>query len=162
MSLLPNWPWKQADVEPVAPGPAIVNQNPEKDPKVAIDIPLHATIQEAKAAGAVEGSILSAPLAPAHGPIQGEPESLVVVTLKNFFETPTWKAVRTVFQAAGLAVFVTFAASLMNVWSAGKSVFDAGAIDWRATERVAELAAGPVLVAGLMALMKKKDNNASK
>jgi hypothetical protein len=124
-----------------------------------INTPLHKTIQDAKADGAEEGTILAAPLAPAQGPITGPPESLVVVTVKSFWNTPTWKAVRAVILSAVAVVCITFGNAILNVWSSGKSVFDAGAIDWKATERVAELAAGPILVAGLMGLMKRKDNN---
>jgi hypothetical protein len=159
----PNWPKKVSYDEGLV---KIAKQVVVTEP-VKISTPLNivsqpTTIQEAKANGAVEGTILAAPLAPSSGTIQGEAESLVTVTLKNFFDTPTWKAVKKVFQAAGLIMFLTFGNALLNVWTADKSIFDKGAIDWRATEKVAELAAGPVLMGGLMMLMKKKDNNPSK
>jgi hypothetical protein len=117
------------------------------------------TIKEARSQGAEEGTILEAPLAPAKGPIDQPAESLVVVTVKNFFDTPTWKAIRTVLQATGAAIFVAFASALLPVWAAGKSVFTVGAVDWRVVELTCEIAAGPILMSGLMALMKKKDNN---
>jgi hypothetical protein len=151
----PNWPSEVSMPDTNTP-------KTTQQPDVSVSAPQPSTIQEAKAAGAVEGTLLVAPLAPSKGPIEGPAESMVVVTVKNFFDTPTWKAVRTVFQAAGLVMFLTFGNALLNVWTAGKSVFDKGAVDWRATERVAEIATGPVLVAGLMALMKRKDNNPSK
>lgn len=154
MPFLPNWPGTIPD-----PTPPVVNQNPTKDPNMPVDIPLHSTIQEARAAGAVEGTILSAPLAPSKGPIDGKAESLVVVTVKNFKDSPTYKAIRAVVLSAVAIVGITFGNAILNVWASGKSVFDANAIDWRATERIAEIAAGPVLVAGLMGLMKYKDNN---
>jgi hypothetical protein len=156
---LPNWPVADPVIQPCSP---IVNQNPTKDPNIVVSIPLHSTIQAAVAAGAVEGTILSAPLAPSTGPINAPAESMVVVTVKNFFETPTWRAIRTALQGAGLVMFLVFGNALLNVWTANKSIFDKGAIDWRATERAAEITSGPVLVLGLMALMKKKDNNPSK
>src|ERR1035437_1667680 len=151
----PNWPTS-------VPMPDTNTPKTTQQPDAPCATPQPSTIQEAKAAGAVEGTFLIAPLAPASGPIKGEAESLVTLTVKNFFDTPTWKAVRTVFQAAGLVMFLTFGNALLNVWTSGKSVFDKGAIDWRATERVAEIATGPVLVGGLMMLMKRRDNNPSK
>jgi hypothetical protein len=147
---LPNWPG--AD-------PATPNPNPTGDPAFVVNTVLHSTIQEAKAAGAVEGTMLAAPLAPSTGPINAPAESMVVVAVKKFKDSPTYKAIRAVVLSAVAVVGITFGNAILNVWSSGKSVFDAGAIDWRATERVAEIAAGPVLIAGLMALMKKKDNN---
>jgi hypothetical protein len=151
---LPNWPGKLPD-----DAPAIQNPNPTGDPAFVVNTVLHSTIQEARAAGAVEGTMLAAPLAPSKGPIDAPPESMVVVTVKNFFDTPTWKAIRTVLQATGAALFIAFASAILPVWAAGKSIFDAGAVDWRVVELTCEIAAGPVLMSGLMALLKKKDNN---
>lgn len=153
----PNWP------VPVPETPNLSTPKATQQPDApCVTAPVLGSIQEAKASGAVEGTLLVAPLAPSKGPIEGPAESLVVVTVKNFFDTPTWKAVRTVFQGAGFIMLLTFGNALLNVWTSDKSIFDKGAIDWRATERVAEITAGPVLVGGLMMLMKKKDNNPSK
>lgn len=135
---LPNWPGKLPD-----PSCPVV----------------HDTIQDARAAGAVAGTMLNAPLAPAKGPIDGAAESLVVVTVKNFFDTPTWKAIRTVLQATGAALFVAFASAILPVWAAGKSIFTPGAVDWRVVELTCEIATGPVLMSGLMAILKRRDNN---
>lgn len=164
MTSYPNWPGGNPFEPPKPPASTPIHFVFSPAPVASSVAPVAqpATIQEAKAAGAVEGTMLKAPLAPSKGPIEGPAESLVVVTVKNFFDTPTWKAVRTLFQAAGFVMLLTFGNALLNVWTANKSVFDAGAIDWKATERVAEITAGPVLVGGLMMLMKKKDNNPSK
>lgn len=153
---LPNWPGKLPAQDDA---PAVQDPNPTNDPGFVVNTVLHSTIQEARAAGAVEGTMLAAPLAPSKGPIDAPAESMVVVAVKRFKDSPTYKAVRAVILSAVAVVGITFGNAILNVWASGKSVFDEGAIDWKATERVAEIAAGPVLVAGLMALMKKKDNN---
>lgn len=118
-----------------------------------------ATIQEARAAGAVPGTILAAPLAPSKGPIDAPAESLVVVTVKRFWDSKTAKAIKAVLLAAFASVVIVFGSTCLTVWSAGKSLFDKGAVDWRNTERAAEIAGGGVIVAGIMAWARKIDNN---
>lgn len=55
-------------------------------------VPQPATIQDARAAGAMPGTVLGAPLAPPTGPIDAAPESLVVVTVKDWLKSPTVRA----------------------------------------------------------------------
>lgn len=121
--------------------------------------PLPTTIQEARATGAVEGTMLTAPLAPAKGPIDMPAESLVVVTVKKFWDSKTAKAIKGVLAAAFAAVLIVFGTTCLNVWAAQKSILDPGAVDWRNTERAAEIAGGGVLVAAVMAWARKIDNN---
>ena len=121
-----------------------------------------ATIQDAKAAGAVTGTMLAAPLAPAAGPINAPAESLVVVTVKNFFDTPTWKAMRTVLQAAGGAVILVLGGTFLSTWAAGKSILEAGAVNWRTLEVACEVAGGGVIVTAVMGWAKVHDNNPAK
>ena len=121
-----------------------------------------ATIQAALAGGAEPGTMLSAPLAPAKGPIDAKAESLVTVTVKNFFDTPTWKAIRTVLQSALGLVLLSIGGTFMATWSAGKSIFDAGAVNWRAVEIACEISGGGAIVTAVMAWAKKTDNNPSK
>lgn len=120
------------------------------------------SIASAKADGAVAGTVLSAPLAPATGPIEGEAESLVVVTVKNFFDSKTWKAIRAVLVSATALVALALMDTFVGVWTSGKSVFDTGAIDWRMTERACEIAAGLYIGSVVMAWARKYDNNAVK
>jgi hypothetical protein len=122
-------------------------------------IPQPATIQEARENGAVEGTVLAAPLAPSKGPIDAPAESLVVVTVKKFWDSKTAKAIKAVLIAAFASVVIVFGSTCLTVWSSGKSIFDAGAIDWRNTERACEIAGGGVIVAGVMAWARKRDNN---
>jgi hypothetical protein len=132
---------------------------------------VYATIQEAKAAGAVpmktlddgtttKGTMLSAPLAPPTGPIGAPAESLVVVTVKKFWQSKTAQAIKGVLVTAAAAVLLVFCSQLLTVWSSGKSVLDKGAIDWRSTERAGEIAGGGIIVAAVMAWARKHDNNA--
>jgi hypothetical protein len=118
-----------------------------------------ATIQDALAGGAVPGTMLIAPLAPATGAIDQKAESLAIVTVKNFFDTPTWKAMRTVLQAAGGAVVLVLGGTFLTTWGAGKSIFDAGAVNWHAVEVACEVAGGGVIVTAVMGWAKIHDNN---
>jgi hypothetical protein len=106
--------------------------------------------------------MLAAPLAPAAGPISAPAESLVVVTVKNFFDTPTWKAMRTVLQAAGAAVILVLGATFLTTWGAGKSILEVGAVNWRAVEVACEVAGGGVIVTAVMGWAKIHDNNPAK
>jgi hypothetical protein len=115
-----------------------------------------ATIQEAKAAGAVEGTVLQAPLAPATGPIAGAPESLVVVTVKSFWASATVKALRNaVATAIGLALLIVAA----QIVSANG---DVSTINWETTQKAAIAAAAFSLASGYAAWWKSRDNNAVK
>lgn len=129
------------------------------------------TIQDARSDGAVTGTMISAPLAPAKGPItivpdvvratDGAPakEPMVVVAVKAFWDSPTVKAARNVIGAAILAVFGVLAVTCAGVWTNGHSIFEKGRIDWRATETAAEIAAGTILTSAFFTWMKRRDNN---
>lgn len=149
-------PGKFGTEVPVATQPLISSQ------AAAAAVPTPATIQEARSAGATPGTILAAPLAPATGPIAGDPESLVVVTVKEFWKSPTAAAIKGVLLTAGAAVLLVLGTTILQAWGEGKSLFDAGAIDWRNTERACEIAGGGVIVAAVMAWARKHDNNAVK
>ncbi len=153
---LPNWPHKDTRPDSTVTMPASGVSCTTDSPLVTV--PQHPTVQSADAAGAVVGTVIAAPLAPESGPINAKPDALVVTRVRKLTDTPTFKAVRAVFISAIGIVFLTFGASCMSVWSSGKSLFDAGAIDWRNTERACEIAGGGALVGGLMMLMKGKDN----
>lgn len=118
-----------------------------------------ATIQEARASGVNPGDAVTAVLAPATGGFNARPESLVATTVKAFWQSPTIKAARRIILSAIGAVVLVVGNAFINVWSVGKSLTDAGAIDWRATERTAEIAAGTILVAAVMAWFRVHDNN---
>jgi hypothetical protein len=133
-----------------------------QQPDAPCATPAPGSIQEARASGAVEGTNVVAPLAPATGPIQGPAESMVVVAVKHLKDTPTFKAVKKVFQASAILIFLSFGTACIGVWSDGKSLFDKGAMNFRNVERACEIAGGMSLVGGLMALMKTRDNNVAK
>lgn len=122
-------------------------------------VPAPETIQEARAAGAVPGTMLSAPLAAAKGPIDLPAESLVVVTVKKFWDSPTAKAIKGVLITAVAAVSLALGATFLTTWSNGRSIFEKGAVDWRKTEIACEVAGGGVIVAALMGWARKRDNN---
>lgn len=122
-------------------------------------VPQPETIQEARAAGAVTGTVLSAPLAPAKGPIDAPAESLVVVTVKKFTDSLAWKAIKGVLVTAAAAISLALGATFLTTWSNGHSIFEKGAVDWRKTEVACEVAGGGVLVAALMGWARKRDNN---
>ena len=125
---------------------------------------LPTTIQEARADGAVAGTMLAAPLAPASGPIdvpdpvatKGDvvgKEPLVVVTVKAFWESATIKALRNAAATAiGLALLVIAA----QVVSTGGDVWT---INWQTTEKAAIAAAAFSLASGYAAWWKSRDNN---
>ena len=170
MAPYPNWPGSRPEepVEPAVPVQVVVAPPAPPAPvPVASVIAQPATIQEAikplaqGGAGATVGTLLTAPLAPSKGPIDAPAESLVVVTVKNFFETKTWKAIRAVLLSAVALVVITLGTTFIGVWGKGQSVFAPGAIDWRATEIACEISAGGCIVAAVMAWAKKIDNNPS-
>jgi hypothetical protein len=123
------------------------------------------TIQEARAGGAVVGTILAAPLAPASGPIDvPKPvattddmigrEPLVVVTVKAFWQSATIKALRNaVLTALGIALGIVAAQIIVaqgDIWE----------INWQTTEKAAIAAAAFSLASGYAAWWRAKDNNA--
>jgi hypothetical protein len=117
------------------------------------------TIQEAKADGVVTGTPVTAPLAPPTGKIIGAPESLVVVTVKTFWESPTIKWARNIIGAAIIAVVGVFANTCLGVWLKGGDIFEAGVVDWHATIVAAEAAGGLIIASAILAYKKTADNN---
>ena len=159
MTNYPNWPSPVAIPDnPNTPNTPKTTQQPDC-PTFSVDVPQPATIQQARASGAVEGTNLVAPLAPATGPIQGPAESMVVVTVKSFWDSPTIKTARNVIGAALAAVAGVFATACMGVWVKGQSILAAGALNWRATEVSAEVAAGLIIASAILAWKKTTDNN---
>lgn len=154
----PNWPGNVPPKSVIVVTPELAPK-PKPEPEAPVIVALHATIQEAKKAGVVVGDVTAAPLAPQKGPIDAPPESMVVVVVKKFWDSPTIKAARNVMATAVIAVLGVFATACMKVWGAGHSIFEAGQIDWRATEVSAEVAAGLIIGAAILAWKKVKDNN---
>jgi hypothetical protein len=115
-----------------------------------------ATIQDARKAGAEEGTMLAAPLAPAVGAIQGAPESIVVVTVKSFWNSPTIIAIRNaVIGAVGLAL-LGVAGQVMA------SNGDLSQINWQTTQKIAIGTVCFSLASAYAAWWKARDNNAVK
>lgn len=116
---------------------------------------VYATIQDARKAGAETGTMLSAPLAPASGTITGAPESLVVVTVKSFWNSPTIIALRNaVVAAVGLAVF-GFAGQVMAANG------DLAQINWETTQKIAIGTVAFSLASAYAAWWRGRDNNAT-
>jgi hypothetical protein len=140
--------------------------------------PQHATIQDARAAGAVEGTMLMAPLAPASGPITvgvadvvpaktekladgstvttPAKEPMVVVVLKTFWTSATviWlrRLVAGAFGGAFVIVLEPYAVG-------GKSWADFTLLSaWPVFSHAFEVA----ILAALFAYWKTRDNNAIK
>lgn len=129
-------------------------------------IPQPATIQDAKAGGAVAGTMLSAPLAPSTGPIDtpiqpvarkgDEPgrEPMVVVAVKSLWQSATVKALRAaVMTACGLAVLIVAA----QIISANGDIW---AINWQTTQKAAIGAGMFSLASAFAGWWKVHDNNA--
>lgn len=123
------------------------------------------TIQQAKAQGAKAGDFLSAPLAPAGGPIPvdeapiarkgDEPgrEPMVVVAVKAFWQSPTIKGLRNaVVTACGVAALVV-AVQIISVNG------DISKIDLQTTEKAAIGALAFSLASAYAAWWKRRDNN---
>ncbi len=122
--------------------------------------PAPTNIEQAKAQGlAVAGTQLLAPLSPKSGPIPGKSGDLVVGVLKDFWESKTVIAAKRIIVSALLAVVAVILAQCGLAWTAGKSLLDPGAIDWRLTERLAEIAAGGIISSAFFAWYKKRDND---
>ena len=58
-----------------------------------------------------------------------------------------------------LAVVAVVLGQAALAWGDGKSLLDPGAINWRATERLAEIAAGTVIASAFFAWYKTRDND---
>lgn len=135
-----------------------------------------ATIQDARAAGAVPGTMLAAPLAPSTGPItvgvadvvpaktETKPdgttittpaqEPMVVVTVKRLWDSPTIKALRNaVAGAVGLALLVV----AVQIVAENGSIW---AINWQTTQKAAIAASAFSLASAYAAWWKRHDNNA--
>lgn len=151
---LPNWPSAPPDSVDQTP----VNTGSSQS-QTFISAPIHNTIQEARESGVEAGTIVAAPLVPATGKIQQPAESVVAVAVKSFWDSPTIKWARNIIGTAVLAVLGVFTTACMSVWSKGESIFAPGAIDWHATEVSAEVAAGMIIGAAILAYKKTKDNN---
>jgi hypothetical protein len=128
------------------------------------DIPQPATIQDARAGGATTGTLLSAPLAPATGPIDvpepvaakgGTPgaEPMVVVVVKKFWQSATIKALR---NAVGVAVGAALLVVALQVVSVSG---DVAQINWQTTQKAAIGAAAFSIAAAYAAWWKSRDNN---
>lgn len=117
--------------------------------------PPPATIDEARDQGlAVTGTSIAAPLAPKKGPIPNtESGHLVVTVVKDFWESPTIKAIRNaVITAVGLAVLVV-AVQVVAVQG------DLSQVNWQTTQKAAIAAAAFSLASGYAAWWKKRDND---
>jgi hypothetical protein len=137
------------------PAPVKEVQVPKKTPPAPVAATF-ATIQDARQAGAVTGTMLAAPLAPATGPIVGAPESIVVVTVKKFWSSPTIVALR---NAVGVAVGGAFLLITSQVIEASG---DLSKINWQTTQKLAIGAVAFSLASAYAAWWKTRDNNAVK
>jgi hypothetical protein len=125
--------------------------------------PTYATIQIARAEymdttgkDLVEGTPLTAPLAPASGPIAGAPESLVVVTVKKFWQSPTIVALRNAVGVAVGGAMLLVAAQVVGVNG------DLSQINWQTTQKLAIGAIAFSLASAYAAWWKTRDNNPTK
>lgn len=130
-----------------APVPLVLN---------APSVPPPTTIDEARAANPnlAPGAQLTAPLAAASGPIDVQPESLVVVVAKNFWQNATVVAIRNAALAAiGLALF----SIAMQVVAANG---DLSQVNWQTTQKVAIGTVSFSLASAYAAWWRRRDNNA--
>ena len=123
-------------------------------PSTATVVPSPVTMDAAKSQGlAVSGTMMAAPLAPKSGQIPGESGSLVVTVVKNFWESPTIKAIRNVvIGAVGLAFFGV-AAQIMAVNG------DLMQVNWQTTEKIAIGTIAFSLASAYAAWWKTRDND---
>jgi hypothetical protein len=163
-----------SDAAPVAsPAPA------GPGPQDVVTIQPH-TIQAAVAAGVKPGDVIAAPLAPKTGPItvvaapvaastvtladgsvvtMPAREPLVVVTVREFWTSQTGQAIRKILISIGAALALVLGGTFTATWTSGKSIFEAGAVNWKALEIACEIAAGGILVTAIMAWARKHDNS---
>ena len=124
------------------------------------------TIQDAKADGAVSGTLLMAPLAPATGPITvgvAEPvragggraaqEPMVVVVVKSFWDSPTIKGLR---NAVATAVSLAVGIIVVQIMAVNGDITQ---INWHTTQKAAIGAAAFSLASAYAAWLKRNDNN---
>lgn len=185
MGDVPNpWGGLVAPSGPVAPPAAPVAVaspvEPPCPPLVYGDVLMQPkTIQAARADGAIAGTMISAPLAPAFGPITkgvnqviraepGDPtsarEPMVVLSLKAFWDSPTIiKARRIVIACAGTGVLAA-GTILGTAISAGKTIWT---LPWgQAGTTLLTVALGALIAAvaaaittGYFVVQKTTDNN---
>jgi hypothetical protein len=112
------------------------------------------TIDEAKAIGPVTaGQMVSAPLMPISGPIPGKSGDFVAGVLKNFWQSPTIKAIRNaVIGAVGLGLF-GFAAQIIAVSG------DFTQINWQTTQKLFIGSVAFTLASAYAAWWKNHDND---
>ena len=140
-------------IQPVKPalkgGKAALVQNPPTPPAPT-------TIAEARAAipNLAPGATLTAPLAPATGPLNVQPEALIVVVAKNFWQNATVVALRNaVFAAIGLAVF---GVAMQHVSANG----DLTQVNWQTTQKLAIGTVAFSLASAYASWWRRRDNNA--
>ena len=124
-----------------------------------VSVPVHGTIDIAKANGAVEGTMLVAPLVPESGSITAPAGSLVVAPVKTFWNSPSVKAARNIVGAALVAVIGVFSTACFNVWTHGQSIFATGAINWSATLVTAQVAAGLIISSAILSYIRTTDHS---
>jgi hypothetical protein len=142
----PKWvpPKTKKNGGPVSTQPLV--QNPP--------VPAPTSIEEAKGiAGFGPGTAITAPMSPKSGPIAGVAGSFVVTVIKDFWQSPTIKAIRNaVFAAVGIALFGV----AMQVVSVNG---DLGQINWQTTQKLAIGAVAFSLASAYAAWWKRKDND---
>lgn len=145
--------------KPVAPVPAptddTVPMSPasEKLAESSADIPRDAT-----GSTIIGAPVLSRAVA-ATGAIPFAAGTPVTVVAQSRAENPTLKAARKIGWTALMAMVGVVLAQFGLAWAKGYSITDKGAVDWRVTERLAEIAGGGVIATAFFAYMKKRDNN---
>lgn len=123
-------------------------------------LPVPTTIDEAKAAhltatgeALTPGTLLLAPLATKRGPLAGEAGSLVVTVVKDFWDSPTIKALRA---AVGTALGLSLLAVSGQVMAASG---DLAAVNWQTTQKIAIAAGAFSLASAYAAWWKRRDND---
>jgi hypothetical protein len=125
---------------------------PTPDPAQA---PSPTNLVEAKEQGIPigPGTQITAPLAPKSGPVPGKSGDFVVGVLKDFWESPTIKALRNaVVTAVGLGVL----AVVGQVLAANGDLW---AVNWQTTQKIAIAATAFSLASAYAAWWKRKDND---
>jgi hypothetical protein len=112
-------------------------------------VPVHESIQSAKAAGVQAGDLLVAQLAPADGPTGVKAESPVVVVAKKFWQSPTIIWIRNLIAGA----FLTAATFSFGGLALGQ------AVDWHAVLLNFRNAFVVAILLGIVAYKKSRDNN---
>lgn len=120
----------------------------------APNVPAPATLAEAKALpGFGEGTVIAAPMSAKTGPLSGAAGSLVVTVVKDFWQSPTIKAIRAaVIAAIGIALFGV----AMQIVSVNG---DLSKIDLQTTEKLFIGAVAFSLASAYAAWWKRRDND---